>query len=227
VIHIQLDTYNYLLNIRIRFEVGEFQSGESLDGRQIMIKPDALKSKRHNRNYDESHQVLLRKAVEIIAKRGPHGLSLAALARETEINRTTIYYHFGSRDALIAAVQVFLFQQPTQAVDSRPSRGSGSAVRSTTVPGNPQTVQTWAENYSAASGFRAQYPRWDGLVGQISRAFADLPHIDPTDAEAFCEFMLSTAVTASNTVVAPGTSQKGIESMLERVFARKALQAAA
>ena len=53
----------------------------------------------------KQHQMLIELAVGLIADRGIDALSLSALARAAGVNRTTIYYHFTDRDALVAAVR--------------------------------------------------------------------------------------------------------------------------
>ena len=47
---------------------------------------------------------MIETAVRLISETGPDALSIAALARAMGINRTTVYYHFEHREALIGAV---------------------------------------------------------------------------------------------------------------------------
>jgi len=46
-----------------------------------------------------------------MAERGPEGLTVSAVARAAEINRTTAYQHFRTRDELVAAVTADLVRE--------------------------------------------------------------------------------------------------------------------
>src|SRR3546814_8405327 len=48
---------------------------------------------------------MIETAVRLISEKGVGSLSMAALARAMRINRTTVYYHFKSREDLIETVK--------------------------------------------------------------------------------------------------------------------------
>ena len=54
---------------------------------------------------------LIETAVRLISQKGAGALSNAAVARALKINRTTVYYHFRSREALLRAVKVWSAEQ--------------------------------------------------------------------------------------------------------------------
>ena len=58
--------------------------------------------RKRNRGYEETHQSLIETAVRMLSEKGVEALSVSALARETGINRTTVYYHFDSREAPVS-----------------------------------------------------------------------------------------------------------------------------
>ena len=58
---------------------------------------------RSYRNYEDTHQALIEKAVELVSCLGADALSVSALARALQLNRSTIYFHFESREALKTA----------------------------------------------------------------------------------------------------------------------------
>ena len=92
---------------------------------------------RRNKGFDETHQELIETAVRMISERGTDALSITALAREMGINRTTVYYHFDSREALLHAVSSWATTQPdattartaANAALSRPKYWSAWSVR--------------------------------------------------------------------------------------------------
>src|SRR6476661_8340519 len=80
---------------------------------------------RRNKGFDETHQELIETAVRLISERGMDALSITALAREIGINRTTVYYHFDSREALLHAVSSWATAQLAKGMDfnlSQPER---------------------------------------------------------------------------------------------------------
>ena len=65
------------------------------------------KKQRRNKAFADTHVELIETAVRLIAEKGVEALSMAALAREVGINRTTVYYHFDSKEALIEEVKAW------------------------------------------------------------------------------------------------------------------------
>jgi AcrR family transcriptional regulator len=55
-------------------------------------------------DYALARRRLLDAARRLMADRGPDGLTVSAVAHAAELNRTTAYQHFRTRDALVAAV---------------------------------------------------------------------------------------------------------------------------
>ena len=65
------------------------------------------KQPRRNRGFDDTHREMIETAVRLISEKGAEALSVAAIAREMGINRTTVYYHFQSREDLLQAVSAW------------------------------------------------------------------------------------------------------------------------
>ena len=64
---------------------------------------------------------ILRAARDLIAERGPEGLTVSAVAHRAGINRTTAYQHFRTRDELVAAAMADLAGELSALfVDKRP-----------------------------------------------------------------------------------------------------------
>ncbi len=140
-----------------------------------MTEPDGNLPKRRNRNYDDTHRVLIGKAVELISESGADAVSVSALARATRINRSTVYYHFDSREALIAAVRQWSSAELAKGV----SLGMASAARidhiTSFVLRNPEIIKLWIDDFIATGDIRERFPQWDTLVARLGEAFAKAP----------------------------------------------------
>jgi AcrR family transcriptional regulator len=78
---------------------------------------------------DETRQRILDVTVEIAAKRGYEGTSMAAIAKQAGVSMSSIYWHFASKDDLLAAVirrsfeawshEASLWFEPPQGTDRR------------------------------------------------------------------------------------------------------------
>ena len=68
-------------------------------------------NRKRNRGFEETHQVLIETAVRLLSDKGVEALSVSALAREAGLNRTTVYYHFPNREAMLRAVKDWSTQQ--------------------------------------------------------------------------------------------------------------------
>lgn len=56
------------------------------------------------RDFEDNRARLLAAARQLIAERGPEGLSISEVVRLADLNRTTAYKHFRTRDELVSAV---------------------------------------------------------------------------------------------------------------------------
>ena len=55
-------------------------------------------------DHERTRRRILDAARRLMADRGPDGLTVSAVARAAELNRTTAYQHFRTRDELVRAV---------------------------------------------------------------------------------------------------------------------------
>src|SRR4029453_8269445 len=79
--------------------------------------PASASVQRRNKNFDQTHQQMIETAVRLLSEKGADALSLSEIARVMGINRTTVYYHFPSRDDLIAGVKAWSSEQLAKAYD--------------------------------------------------------------------------------------------------------------
>ncbi|MEV5412248.1 helix-turn-helix domain-containing protein [Thermopolyspora sp. NPDC052614] len=64
----------------------------------------APKTERRAQNSEESRRRILQAAAEISAERGYDGTSLALVTKRSGLPASSVYWHFGSKDELLAAV---------------------------------------------------------------------------------------------------------------------------
>ncbi len=74
------------------------------------------KTDRRNQLSDESRRRLLEAATEIAAERGYEGTSIALVTKRSGLPASSVYWHFGSKDELLAAVIEHSFQKWLPAV---------------------------------------------------------------------------------------------------------------
>lgn len=122
-----------------------------------------------NRPYNETHQELIRTAVRIISERGVGSLSIVSLARELGVDRTTVYYHFRSRDDLLAEVKAWSADQLSKAfaVDDTREERIDYTIRYGIE--NPELIKLWIDDFVSGKDIRAIYPRWDVLLTSMQQ----------------------------------------------------------
>lgn len=148
---------------------------------------------RRNRAYEETHAVLIDTAVRLIAEKGVEALSIAALARESGVNRTTVYYHFAGREELVTEVKAWSSRMLVDAFEpaSPPQERMESIYRF--VLENPELLKMWIDDYLAVGDIRALYSSWDELVAGIAGRLRETGQEGAVDVEVFCVNLLTAA----------------------------------
>jgi|SRR5215831_552894 len=150
-----------------------------------------------NRNYkcyEDTHQEMIETAVRLISKKGMHAVSIAALARETGINRTTVYYHFKSREELIEAVKAWSSEQLSKAFSAdRPQKDRIDYITRFVLE-NPELIKLWIEDLLAPGDIRHRYPHWDDLVTGIQAVAREQEGDDAIDAEVYSVILITSAI---------------------------------
>lgn len=168
-------------------------------------------SRARNNGFIESHRQMLEVAVRLIAESGVEALSMAALARELKVNRTTIYYHFRNREQLIEEVKRWASEQLSTGLDLNLSQQERINYITRFVLENPELVKLWIEDLISGKDIRHSYPAWDKLVSGTREKF------DATvDVEIYCLTMLVSAF------IAPGIFRNCIapELSIDSIVAR-------
>lgn len=137
------------------------------------------KDRRRNKAFDETHGALIEIAVRLVSEKGMEALSLSEVAREAGVNRTTVYYHFDSREALVSAVRDWSSRQLAMAF--APASSPIERIRYITrfVLENPEVIAMWTEEFLAPGDIAERYPEWAGLVEGLGVQFRSRPEIDP------------------------------------------------
>lgn len=150
--------------------------------------------RRRNKAFDETHVALIETAVRLVSEKGMEALSLSEVAREAGVNRTTLYYHFASREALVSAVRDWSARHLAAAF--APVRSAEERTRYITrfVLENPEVAALWAEDFLAPGRIADRYPEWEGLVAGIGEQLRSAPETASMDAEVYCTMLLTMAM---------------------------------
>ena len=147
---------------------------------------------RRHRSYNDSHEEIIEAAMRLISEGGVGALSMSAIAQRLGIDRTTLYYHFKDRDALIAEVKAsssarliraFTFEGPIE-----------DRIDYTTryVLENPELIKLWIDDFISVGDIRDNFPQWDAFFEGYKDAHAG--DEDPADPEIYFVNLLTSAV---------------------------------
>ena len=185
---------------------------------------DAIRSPREprrNRGFEDTHREMIETAVRMISDKGADALSVAALAREMGINRTTVYYHFDSREALLDAVTDWASAELAKGMDLGVPMPERMDHITRFVLENPVLIKLWIDDFVSGSEIRESYTRWDELVTGMSQLFAERYPDEDFDVEVYCVTMLTGAIIGPRVFansVRPGAST---DSIIERFLAEQ------
>ena len=157
-----------------------------------LSSPDA--APRRNKGFEETHQELIETAVRLISEKGADALSVAALAREMGINRTTVYYHFGSREALLHAVKGWATTRLDAAMDTNASQPERISDVSRFVLANPDLIKLWIDDFVSGDDIRNSYASWDELVAGTQIRLEEENPGQGMDAEVYCVMLLTGSI---------------------------------
>jgi AcrR family transcriptional regulator len=149
---------------------------------------------RRNRGFEETHRSLIETAVRLISEKGVDSLSIAAIARAMRINRTTVYYHFASREVLIEAVRLWSSEQLAKGLSLAAPQQERIDFITRFVLQNPELIKLWIDDFISTGDIRTRYPSWDALVQGIAATFAARMPAQTVDAEVYCVILLAGAI---------------------------------
>jgi len=177
------------------------------------------RKRKRNKAFDETHRTLIETAVRLVSEKGIEALSLSEVAREASVNRTTLYYHFASREALVRAVREWGAEKLAAAFP--PVTGADERTRYITrfVLENPQVIALWIEDFLSPGDIRERYPHWDALVAGIGAQLADDPETADLDPEVYAVNLLTSAMIAPRVYRNSVRSEASVEEAIERFTA--------
>jgi AcrR family transcriptional regulator len=158
--------------------------------------PSEEATQRRLKCFDETHQEMIAAAVRLISQKGVDSLSIAALARALGINRTTVYYHFTSRDALIKAVKEWSAGQLARAFKLHSPTHDRIDYLTRFVLENPELIKLWIEEFVSTGDMRNTYPQWDALVEAVRTNMEVDDAGEPVDTEVLCVILLTSTIIA-------------------------------
>lgn len=140
---------------------------------------------------------MIETAVRLISQHGVGSLSITAVARAMGIDRTTVYYHFKDRDALIAEVKAWASRELIKAFsfDVSPDAPVEERIDYTTryVLENPELVKLWIDDFIAIGDIRNSFPLWDAMIQGFAPKARENPD-NPIDAEVYFINLLTSAI---------------------------------
>jgi AcrR family transcriptional regulator len=138
-------------------------------------------AQRRNKGFTDTHQAMIETAVRLISKNGA-------------ASRTTVYYHFESRDALLEAVTLWSSEQLAKGMSQAVPRQERMAFITRFVLENPELIKLWIDDFISAGDIRSRYPLWDLLVEGVRTNFASRTPNESVDAEVYCVMLLTSAI---------------------------------
>ena len=168
---------------------------------------------RRNKGFEETHRDLIETAVRLISERGADALSVAELARVSGVNRTTVYYHFANRDALVAAVKAWSGEQLAKAFQPIAPQEERIDYIAGFVLKNPELIKLWIEDFVSTGDIRDRYPQWDAFVSGVRASIEKSGAREDFDAEVLCVILLTSAIIGPRVFrnsVAPDASDEEV-----------------
>jgi AcrR family transcriptional regulator len=180
-------------------------------------KARSRRPRRHKTFYD-THQEMIETAVRLISEKGVGALSNAALARAMGINRTTVYYHFDSRGALLKAVKRWSAEQLASAFSRSAPQQERIDYITRFVLENPELIKLWIEEFVSPGDIRQSYPFWDALVDGIEARSrrSKAARREAVDAEVYSLMLLTSAIIGPRVFRNRVAPQAEVESIVER-----------
>jgi AcrR family transcriptional regulator len=171
---------------------------------------------RRNKGFEETHRALIETAVRLISEKGVDSLSIAAIARAMRINRTTVYYHFESREALIDAVRLWSSEQLAGGLSLAAPQQERIDFITRFVLQHPELIKLWIDDFISKGDIRTRYPFWDALVQGIAATFAARMPAENMDAEVYCVILLAGAIIGPRVFKNSVEPSSDIESVVKR-----------
>jgi len=126
-----------------------------------------LADQRRNKNFEHTHRQLIERAVALMGEGRGEMLSVATLAREAGMNRSTVYYHFESREALVDEVRQWVGRRLGDILLGHGDMEKRVELAMLFVLEHPVVVDIWGMDLARGGGLAQNFPHWDLLLKQL------------------------------------------------------------
>jgi len=150
---------------------------------------------KRNKGFDATHDLIVTAAASLISQKGVDALSMAAVARAVGINRTTLYYHFDDREALLAAVKSWSSEQLGRGFSPQAPQRDRIDHITRFVLENAEVIKLWLDDFISPGNIRERYPHWEQLIDGMANK-SGMPEDDVIDPEVYCTILLTAAFIA-------------------------------
>jgi AcrR family transcriptional regulator len=144
------------------------------------------------RDFEDNRTRLLQAARKLIAERGPEGLAISEVVRRADLNRTTAYKHFRTRDELVAAVMESLASEVGEMLAQPLPFGERIDYMARFFVEHPEIGRLMLHHLLSENPF----PRaaWDRFVGQLARLAKSDRSQDGIHPEMFGHILMAIGV---------------------------------
>ena len=147
---------------------------------------------RRRRDFDQTRGRILAAARSLVAERGPESLSISEVARRAEVDRTTAYKHFRTRDALVGAVMGSLSDEIGQMLEQPMAFGDLIDHMARFFIEHPEIGRLTLHHLLAENPF--PIAGWERFVDQLERLARSSRSEEGIDAEALGHILMAIAV---------------------------------
>ena len=175
-------------------------------------KPEAQR----NKGFDQTHRQMIDMAVRLLGEKGADGLSIVALARAMGVSRGTVYYHFDSREALLAGVKAWASDHLARGMDTSWTVPERTAGICRIVLENSELFKLWIDDFIAGADIRDSYRLWDAFIAGMQRRFDTEQPEAAIDAEVYGTIMLTAAFIAPRIFARSVRPDLDIDEIVER-----------
>lgn len=174
------------------------------------------KEGKRNKGFAQTHREMIDAAVRLVSEKGADAMSIAALAREMGISRANVYYHFESREALLAAVRDWASEQTARGMDANSSVFERTVEICRLVVEKPELMKLWIDDFINGDDIRKIYPMWDPFVQGMQERFDKEQPEQEIDAKVYCTIMLTTAFIAPRVFARSVEPSESAEAIVAR-----------
>ncbi len=174
-------------------------------------------SRRRNKGFEETHLILIETAVKLVSAKGMEALSLSEVAREAGVNRTTVYYHFADREALIDAIREWSKRQLATVLAPVDTAENRTRVVIRYVLENPEVVALWTEEFLSPGRIADRYVTFHSLAQGLGMHFENEPKAAGMEGEVFATFMLTWSMVAPRVYRNSVRPELSVDETVERL----------